>query len=532
MLALEYDNDIVVIDCGVLFPKEDMLGVDLVIPDISYLLEHQDKVRAILITHGHEDHTGALPYVLPRLNVPVYAPRLAHGLIKIKLQRHGAHRGTHLEIIEPGVPLELGQFRAEFFRVCHSIPDSMGIALKTPLGTVIHTGDFKIDHTPVDGIPTDLTSLARYCADGTLLLLSDSTYAELPGYTPSEQVVGEALERVIADAPGRVLVTTFASLISRVQQVVDAAAKNGRKVAPVGRSMVDNINMSMKMGYLSVPEGLLISVGEAQQLRPDQVVLVTTGSQGEPTSALVRIANQDHREIQIIPDDTVVISATPIPGNEMLISRTIDNLYRQGARVLYGRVAMVHVHGHASGEELKIILNLTSPRYFVPIHGEYRHLMAHSELARAVGVPDAGVFVLEDGDVLEISPDGGQIVGTVPAGHIYVEGRRLRSTDSPVVRDRLLLSREGILMVIVRMDKVSGRLAGPPTIVSRGFTEPDGDAEALQKITQSVEEFLEHTALDLDDWYATKAKIKEMVSRVAYKETGRRPMIVAVGIEV
>ena len=532
MMALEYDRDIIVIDCGVLFPEEDMPGVDLVIPDVSYLVEHKDRIRAILITHGHEDHTGALPYVLPQLQVPVYAPRLAHGLISVKLKEHRALREAALEIVEPGKPIKLGKFKVEFFRVCHSIPDAMGLAIETPVGNVVHTGDFKIDYTPVDGKPTDLVQMAGYGAKGVLLLLSDSTYAETPGYTPSEQVVGDALDRAIGDAPGRVLVATFASLISRIQQVIDAAANHNRKVGIVGRSMVENVKMSIQMGYLSDPLGVLLPLGETRQLALENVVLVTTGSQGEPTSALVRIANKDHRDIQVTPGDTVIISATAIPGNETVITRTIDNLFRQGARVLYDRVAMVHVHGHAAQEELKMMLSLTKPRNFVPVHGEYHHLVAHAALARSMGVPESGTFVLEDGDVLELTADGGGVVDTVPAGHVYLDGRRVMGAKSTVLGDRRALSRDGVLVVVLALDKETGRPARPPEVISRGFLDLEERPEVLKKVADLVVESLDHTPAFPIDWDFTNARVRDTVSKLLFKETGKNPMIMPVSLEV
>ena len=532
MMALEYDNDIIVIDCGVQFPEQDMPGVDLVIPDISYLVERQDRVRAILVTHGHEDHTGALPYVVPSLQVPIYAPRLAHGLISVKFKEHRSLRGARLEVIEPGKSIDLGKFRVEFFRVCHSIPDSMGLVIETPVGTIVHSGDFKLDHTPVDGKATDLGQLAAFGSRGVLLLLSDSTYAELPGYTPSEQVVGKALDRAIGDAPGRVLVATFASLISRIQQVMDAAAKHQRKVAIVGRSMVDNVKMSIDMGYLSPPPGVLLPLGETRHLSSEEVVLVTTGSQGEPTSALVRIANRNHRDIQVMPGDTVIISATPIPGNETVISRTIDNLFRQGARVLYDKVALVHVHGHGSQEELKLMLNLIKPRCFVPIHGEYHHLVAHAALAKAMGVPESGIFILEDGDVLELTKDGGGVAGRVPAGHVYVEGRSIRRATSSVLGDRRAFSRDGIMVVVVALDKTTGLPARSPEVMSRGFMDQEEMSEVFQKVSASVMDSLDHNHNYPIDWSLTNAFVKETVSKLLLQETGRCPVIMPVALEV
>ena len=532
MMALEVNDDIVVVDCGVMFPEEDMPGVDLVLPDISYLVEHRKKVRAILITHGHEDHIGALPYVLPQLEVPVYAPRLAHGLISVKLKELRRLRHADLREVEPGKVYKIGRLKAEWFRVCHSIPDAMGIILSTPLGTVVHTGDFKIDHTPVDGRLLDMARLARAGEEGVFLLFSDSTYAELPGYTPSESVLIDPLDRVVAQAPGRVLVTTFASLISRMQIVINAAARYGRKVAVVGRSMVDNVNFALKAGYLSAPPGTIVPLEEAKRLPPERVVLLTTGSQGEPTSVLVRIANRDHRDIKVVPGDTIVISATPIPGNELVVSRTIDNLYRQGANVLYHTIATVHVHGHASQEELKTVLNLVRPRYFVPVHGEYRHLVAHKRLAQTVGMPEEHVFVLEDGDVLEFTSRRAAVVGRVPAGHIYVDGLRVWDPRSVVYRDRRMLAREGIVVVIIPVDKATGRPVRTPDVVSSGFVEEEQARELSGKVAELVMESLDHREPVTHGAGSASHKVKETVSRYLYNATGRRPMIIPVLLEV
>ncbi|MBM3925721.1 MAG: ribonuclease J [SAR202 cluster bacterium] len=532
MMALEHGDDIIVVDCGVQFPEEDMPGVDLVLPDISYLVERKDKVRAILITHGHEDHTGALPYVLPQLNVPVYAPRLAHGLISVKLREYRLHKSTDLKVAEPNSPVKLGAFEVEFFRVCHSIPDAMGLAIRTPVGVVIHTGDFKIDHTPVDGKTTDLATLARYGSEGVSLLLSDSTYAEVEGYTPSERVVGRSLDRAIGEAPGRVLVASFASLISRIQQVIDAAARHGRNVAFAGRSMQDNVTMAIEMGYIKAPADVIVNVQRALELPRNQAVIMTTGSQGEPTSALVRIANKAHRQIEILPDDTVIISATPIPGNEKVVSRTINNLMRQGARVLYDRVATVHVHGHGSREELKLMLDLTRPKFFVPVHGEYRGLVAHAALARDTGVEASNTFVLEDGDVLEVTGTDAQVVDHVEAGHIYVDGLSTMDIESVVLRDRRLLSRDGIVVIILSFDKATGEPLGEPAVVSSGFVENDEAGELFERVSAAIFDSLNHGRNQPTDWSYINTKVKEIAGDFLYKETGRRPMIVPVTLEV
>ncbi len=533
MMAVEYGDDIVVVDCGVQFPEGDMPGVDLIVPDVSYLVERADKVRAILITHGHDDHIGALPFVLPQVNAPVYAPRLAHGLISVKLNERRPTRGAVLEAIEPGIGYQFGDnLRATWFRVCHSIPDAMGIAIETPRGLVVHTGDFKIDHTPVDGRTMDLATLARYGSGGVLLLCSDSTYAEMPGYTTSERVVGEALDRAIADAPGRVMIATFASLIARMQQVVDAAEHSGRKVGLVGRSMEANVAVSMEMGYLKMPPGMLQPLSELRQLPPNEVVLLTTGSQGEPTSALVRIANKDHRDISVIEGDTVIISATPIPGNELGVGRTIDNLMRQGATVLYDRISTVHVHGHASQEELKLVLNLVRPRYFVPVHGEYRHLMAHAQLAWDVGVAESGIFVLEDGDVLELSDDGARVEEKVSARRIFIDGLNRRDHRSQVFRQRRSLSKDGVVVVVVSTDKESGRLVGDPKAVASGFMEDSETEELFQDLSLALGRTLEGESGLAEQPDRLKSKLRETARAFLSNETNRRPIIIPVVLEV
>ena len=396
-MILEYGNDIMIIDCGLMFPEEDMPGVDLVIPDITYLLERKDKIRGIIITHGHEDHIGALPYILPQIDAPIYCAPLPHGLITVKLKEARTRVNNEVHEIKPGDIIDLGVFNIEFVTMCHSIPDASGLIIRTPLGTIVHSGDFKLDYTPVDGKQSDLARLAQVGAEGVMLLLADSTHVELPGYTPSEKVVGETISAVMGNAPGRVIVTTFASLVARIQQVMDAAVKYNRKIFIAGRSMTEIVKMALKLGYLKAPDGLIGELAEMKRLPPNRVALVTTGSQGEPTSALVRIANGEHREVQIKKDDTVIISASPIPGNESVVSKTIDSLFKLGAQVYYDRVAKVHVHGHASQEELRLLQSLIRPKYFVPVHGEYRHLKLHSQLAEQMGVARDNVFTLADG---------------------------------------------------------------------------------------------------------------------------------------
>jgi ribonuclease J len=536
MTVFELGEDLIVVDAGLMFPEEDMLGVDLVIPDVSYVADRLKKLRGIVITHGHEDHTGGLPYILPQLRLPngrlppIYCSRLTHGLISVKLREHKLAKDAELHMVQMGQSVSLGKFKVEWVRVTHSIPDSAGLAIRTPLGNVFHTGDFKLDHTPIMGEPTDLTRIAQLGQEGTLLLLSDSTYAETPGYTPSEYVVGDALDQIMAHSQGRVIVATFASLISRVQQIIDASYANGRRVFITGRSMVDNAKMALKQKYLDATDEILAPLEKIRGLPPEQITIITTGAQGEPTSALVRMANRDHRHIEIEEGDTVVLSSSPIPGNELLINRTIDNLYRLGARVLYSRIANVHVRGHAAQEELKLILALVQPRYFVPVHGEYRHLIMHAGLARAMGVAEENAFVMEDGDILEIDRRGAQVVGQVPADYVYVDGLAV-GVDRVVLRDRQHLATDGVIVAIVTIDRHTGKPIGRPDVVSRGFIETEMSDRIMERARDAILNSLagaDH-ASERGDF---NARVHESLSRFLYDETRRRPMVLPLCVEV
>jgi len=536
MMVLELADDLILVDAGLMFPDEEMLGVDLVIPDVSYVAERLHKLRGILITHGHEDHTGGLPYVLQRLRMPngklppIYCTRLTQGLIQVKLDEHKLAKKADLRLVQPGDRVNLGKFTAEFVHITHSIPDSAAIAIQTPLGLVFHTGDFKFDHTPIMGGPPDLTRIAEIGRQGVLLLLSDSTYADTPGYTPSEQSISETLDRIMAEAPGRVIVATFASLIARVQQVIDAAVKSDRQIFLTGRSMMNNVKMAVAQGYLDAPDNILASLDKMRKLPPEKIAIVTTGAQGEPSSALVRMANRDHRHIEIEPGDTVVFSSSAIPGNELLINRTIDNLYRQGANVLFSRIANVHVRGHAAQEELKLMIGLVKPRYFVPVHGEYRHLWMHAAIARDMGVPDENVFTLEDGDVLEFDGRGARRAGRVQADWVYVDGLAV-GIDSIVLRDRQHLAGDGVIVAIVTIDKHSGKPIGRPDVVSRGFIETDMSDGIMERARDVVVEALmgaDHVA----DRSNFNTRVHDALSRFLYDETRRRPMVLPVSVEV
>ncbi len=533
MMVVEYGNDIIIIDIGVMFPDDEMFGVDLVIPDTSYLADKKHRIRGVLITHGHEDHVGGLPYILPMLDFPtVYATRLTQGLINVKLKEHRLLDKVEVKVIAPGDHVELGACTAEFFRVNHSIPDAVGIALRTPIGTVVHTGDYKFDYTPVDGKPADLGSLGQLGNEGVLVMMGDSTRVETPGYTPSERVINDSFDKIFANAPGRVIIATFASLISRVQQVVDTAVRYDRFVALVGRSMVNNVQMALELGYLNIPKGTLIRAEDINKYHPEQVVIICTGSQGEPTSALTRIANQDHRLVRIQPGDTVILSATPVPGNEKMVHRTINNLFRLGAEVYYQGISYVHVSGHGAQEELKLMLSLLRPRFFVPVHGEFRQLMLHAKLANSLNIPDDHIIVAEDGDMIEVTQEAIGLVDHAASGNVYVDGLSVGDVGQIVLRDRKVLSQDGILMAVMTVDKETGLPISGPDIVSRGFVYMRDAEELLESARERVRESLTGLNGHSSDWSFVKDKIKSTLSEFLYEKTHRRPMILPVVMEV
>jgi ribonuclease J len=533
MYVIEYGDDIVVIDCGLMFPDEEMFGIDLVIPDITYLKERRANVRAFLITHAHEDHVGGLPYILPEFpGVPVYASTLARGLLGNKVKEHKLHNNPLLPL-EPGDELPIGPFTAIPFRVGHSIPDAMGIALRTPVGVIVHTGDFKFDHTPVDGKLSDFAILARLGEEGVLCLLSDSTRAESPGYTPSERTVGEAFREIMEPLDGRVIVATFASNIARIQQVLDAAANFKRKVAVVGRSMEQNFRIATDLGYLKYDPAQIIGKDRIEETPPGELVVATTGSQGEPMAGLARMANRDHRFVEIQPGDTVIVSASPIPGNEEYVARTIDNLFKAGANVVYHAIRHAHVSGHASQEELKLMLNLTRPRHFIPMHGEFRMQVQHGRLAIETGVAPENVFIIENGVPIEFAADGSARRGTpVVAGYVYVDGLSVGEVGDVVLRDRRALANDGIFMVVVTVDKQTGTVIGSPEVITRGFVHLNEQdpimAEAVARVVRSIENPGDH----ISEIALLKSQIKDGVSRYLYEQTKRRPMVFPVVVEV
>lgn len=533
--VIEAGDELLVVDCGLAFPEPEMLGIDLVIPDVSYIEQNRDRVKAILLTHGHEDHTGALPYVLPRIpGTPIYATALTVGLVTGKLKEHKLLEATPLVTVEPGMEFRIGAFRVTPFRVNHSIPDGVGFVIRSSLGTVVMTGDFKFDMTPPDGVRADLGLIAEIGNRGVDFLLSDSTRAEKEGYTLSEQTVGESLDQLIGAAPGRVIVATFASNIGRIQQVLNAAAAHGRRMVVLGRSMEQNTAIALELGYLSDPQGTLARKDQLQRLPKDELVIMTTGSQGEPMSGLTRMSNRDHRSITIEPGDTVVVSASPIPGNEEAVAKTIDNLYKEGAMVHYEPLKHCHVSGHGSREELKLMLSLVRPRHFIPVHGEYRMLVQHGLLAEDVGVDPNGIFVLENGQVVEWDGQRARISGHVPAGAMLVDGiAAIDGIDGVVLRDRRALASDGVVLVALTVETDTGRAVSGPDLIGRGFlSDPDDPIMEAARI-----HLAEALAQPIGDEHVAepgylKTKIRDTLSRFFFERTKRRPMIMPIVLEV
>ncbi|AIQ47803.1 ribonuclease J [Paenibacillus sp. FSL R7-0273] len=535
MYVVQYANDIVVVDAGLKFPEEDMLGIDIVIPDISYLTENRDKVRGIVLTHGHEDHIGGLPYVLKNLNVPVYGTRLTLGLVENKLKEANLLGETKRILINEDSVIDLGtSLQVTFFRTNHSIPDSVGVCIETPEGNVVHTGDFKFDHTPVNGQYANLHRMAEIGQKGVLALMSDSTNAEKPGFTPSEKNVGIVLEDIFRKADQRVVVATFASNVHRIQQVVNAAESTGRKITVIGRSMVNVVAIASELGYLHVPDGMLIEPEEMNRMAANRVVVLCTGSQGEPMSALTRMARSSHRKVDILPGDTVIIAATPVPGNEKYVGRTIDELFRLGANVIYsGSNSGVHVSGHGSQEELKLMLNLMKPKYFIPIHGEFRMQRRHALLAESVGVEPSNIFITEIGEVIEIQGGGARRAGKVTAGNVLIDGLGVGDVGNIVLRDRKLLSQDGILVVVVTLSKQNGAIVSGPDIISRGFVyvrESEGLLDEANRIVSSTLQRL--MSEKVNEWASLKTSVKDSLGRFLYEQTRRRPMILPIIMEV
>ncbi len=535
LTVIEYENDMIVVDCGLAFPDEDMLGVDLVIPDITYLEQNSDRIKGIFLTHGHEDHIGALPYVLRSIQPPIYGTKLTIGIVKNKLAEYTLPFAADLRTVSAGDTIRAGALNVEFIHVNHSIADACALAIHTPLGTVVHTGDYKLDITPIDGDMMDLRRLGELGHRGVLALLGESTNAERPGFTPSEKKVGQSLDYIFTSNPKkRIVIATFSSNVHRVQQIIDVSARHGRKVAITGRSMLNIVGAAVELGYMKLPRDVLVDIGDIKRFRPDQITLVTTGSQGEPMSALYRMAYSDHREVTLGRDDLVVLSSHAIPGNEKLVGRVINELSRNGVEVVREAAFAVHVSGHACQEELKLMLALCKPRYFMPVHGEARHLAAHRELALEMGIPDRNIFLSEIGRVLEIDVRGARFSGVVPAGQVLVDGYGVGDVGNIVLRDRRHLSQDGLIVVVATIDKDQGMLLSGPDIVSRGFVyERDNEPlleEARRLVQQSITEQL--ASGRRVDFVRIKTRVRDDLSRFLSQRTGRKPMILPVIMDV
>jgi ribonuclease J len=519
MTAYEFEGQILVVDAGIMFPHNDMLGIDYIIPDYQYLRKRSDKVVGIVITHGHEDHIGAIHHVLADIPTTVYGTPLTLGLIEAKLARNNASGRGALQKVEAGGSVQLGPFKVEFFHICHSIPDAVGLGITTPAGLIVHMSDFKFDHTPVDGWPTDYAKLAEFSNRGVDLLLSDSTNSERPGWTPSEMVIGPAFDKVFAEAKGRVIVATFASLISRIQQVAEAAARHGRKMALAGPSMIDNVKIARKLGYLDIADDLLVPIDQALNMQDHKVVLMCTGSQGEPSSIVGRLSAGTNRQFDIKPGDTVVLSSHPIPGNEETISKTINRLLRRGANVIYDAIAQVHVSGHAAQEEQKLLLNLVRPKHFMPIHGELRQLRHHGILAMQLGIPEENIIVVENGQVVELSGGKMRLGERIPGGYVFVDGQSIGEIDWDVMREREMLARGGIFLIDLSVDKLTGRLLHDPEIITRGFLSPEDADRLIPDVRKRVLDMVNGGGFD------SEKDIAGAVKSFLHEETKRRPMV-------
>lgn len=531
--VFEYENDIIIVDCGVYFPDDDMLGVDLVIPDFTYLIKNKDRIRGLVITHGHEDHIGSIPYLLKEMNIPIYATKLTVGLISNKLEEHRLTKQTKMHTVKQGDKITLGKFKVEFIKSCHSIPDAVALAIHTPVGVIVHTGDFKIDYTPINDETMDFGRLAELGNQGVLALMSDSTNAERKGYTMSERTVGDVFDKLFINCTKRIVVATFASNVYRIQQIVNSAVANNRKIAVSGRSMINMIDTAMKLGYIDVPKNVFIDIDMIGNYTDEQLVIITTGSQGEPMSALTRMATGEHRKVHITSNDLVIISATPIPGNEKFVAKVIDDLMKIGAEVVYSSLADIHVSGHACQEEQKLMLALVRPKFFIPVHGEYRHLRAHSETAKQMGVSPKNIFLMTNGRVMEMDEKSARLSGTVPFGKVMVDGLGVGDVGNIVLRDRQHLSQDGLIIVVLTMDSSSGEVVAGPDIISRGFVYVRESENLMDDVKVVIRKEVDQCVKkNITDWSTIKSSIRDSLREYIYKKTKRNPMILPILMEV